>query len=148
MFEGLLIVIGLILGTALGIYISYKILFNKNNPQKTFEEQTKLISDIREAITNYILTTDVVLFNAIAKQKTILNDHNRIAIAIFLSASQFKDLLTAVLGSSEHTDDVYNSLKELNIPIGFMGDLPIYVSELLTEAPVFVAGGIQWTMDA
>jgi len=33
------------------------------------------------------------------------------------------------------------------MPIGHLGELPIYVSELLVTAPVFIAGGISWSFE-
>lgn len=112
--------------------------------QTEFEEQTKLIQDIREEITSHILNNNVEVFNAIAKQKIILHTNKRTAIAIFLSTEQLKAILTKILANPDHIENLVMTLSNLNVPIAFIGDLPVYVSALLTDAPVFVVGGIKW----
>lgn len=151
---GSIIVIG-ICGIIIGAVII--ILYNKyqqkvkaievtQKQQTELEEQKKLISDIRKNVTNFILNDDIKTFDAIAKQKVILNDRNRDAIAIFLSTKQFKKILTSMLMDTPQNtvDNLCNTLIKLNVPVGFIGDLPLYVSELLTDAPVFVVGSIHW----
>jgi len=136
------------IATSIYLYFKYAIpICNGVRRQTEFEEQTKLIADIREAVTSHILTENVSVFNAIAKQKIILNTNKRNAIAIFLSDTQFRDILNELLGTTDHTDALVETLITLNVPVAFIGDLPVYVSALLTEAPVFVAGGIKWEFD-
>jgi hypothetical protein len=115
--------------------------------QTEFEEQTKLIQDIREAITSHILNDNVEIFNAIAKQKIILNTNKRGAIAIFLSTDQLKVILTKILINPDNIENLVTTLSDLNVPIAFIGNLPVYVSALLTDAPVFVVGGIKWDIN-
>ena len=140
----------LLLNMLIGGWIYYKyILPIKKNQlrQMEFEEQTKLVADIREAVTSYILNEDISIFSAIAKQKVILNANNRKGIAIFLSSTQFKNIIISILGTPEHSDELVETLTVLNVPIAYIGDLPVYVSTLLTDAPVFVVGSIKWALD-
>ncbi len=150
--ESILSILGILLTTSIVIivfwYYKYiKPITNKQHQQTEFEEQTKLIADIREAVTLHILNTDTSIFSAIAKQKVILNANKRKAIAIFLSSIQFKNILTAILGTTEYSDELVETLITLNVPVAYIGDLPVHVSSLLIDAPVFVVGSIKWELD-
>lgn len=101
---------------------------------------------LREAIVDQILNNQPQLFDAIAKQRIILHNQNREPVAIFLSVDTFKMLVRQTLSEDniEEVDSLYDAIQGTDMPIGHLGLLPIYVSELLAEAPVFVAGGISW----
>ncbi|MCK4821174.1 hypothetical protein KA005_35745 [bacterium] len=107
----------------------------------------EFLSDLRETIVDQILNNQPQLFDAIAKQRVILANQKREPVAIFLNPEIFKELLRNAL-SDNHLDEVeslYDAIRGLDMPIGHLGILPIYVTELLIEAPVFVAGGITWS---
>jgi len=127
--------------------VPYKIALKKSeeNPLKATEE---FLSNIREAIVDQILNKQPRLFEAIAKQRSILANQDRDPIAIFLNPEIFKELLRNALGKDhfEEVENLYKAIHALDMPIGHLGDLPIYVTPLLTRAPVFVAGGINWTI--
>ncbi len=110
-----------------------------------FQETQAIIGQIRSTIQDQVLNHHVKLFNGIAKQKMVLNDQGRTSIAIFISPDMFKDLI-AVATSDDQAETLYEIMLGLRTPVGFLGDLPIYISELLTDAPVFVVGGIRWEL--
>jgi len=127
----------------------YKILHPRVQVTKDdrMAQSIQLVGQIREVIVGQILNNHPKLFSAIAKQKTILNDQQRDAIAIFLSPNMFKELmLNYAEYSHEHLNTVYTTLRDLQMPIGFLGNLPIYISELMKESPVFVVGSISWEL--
>ncbi len=118
----------------------------KENPLKATEE---FLSNIREVIVDQILNKQPRLFEAIAKQRIILANQEREPVAIFLNPEIFKELLRNSLNSG-HLDEVenlYEAIRELDMPIGHLGELPIYVTERLKRAPVFIAGGINWSLE-
>jgi len=115
----------------------------KESPLKETEE---FLSKIREAVVDQVLNKQPRLFDAIAKQRMILANQEREPVAIFLNPEIFKELLRNSL-NNEHLDEVdslYEAMHELDMPIGYLGELPMYVTELLKNAPVFIAGGINW----
>jgi len=113
-----------------------------------FKQSQEFIQNIRGTVLNQLLNNHTKLFSAIAKQKQILNDQNRAAIAIFITPQIFKELINVNnTNSPEQIDQLYGAIKGLEIPVGFLGDLPIYISELLINAPVFVVGSITWSFD-
>ncbi len=114
-----------------------------DNPLEKTEE---FLSQLREAVVSQILNDQPQLFDAIAKQRIILSNQDREPVAIFLNKDTFKALLHNALDGKQpnEVEDLYDAIKGLDMPIGHLGELPIYVSELLLKAPVFVAGGIQW----
>lgn len=138
-----------LLGVSSGIYAGYYYYKNILNAPTAPEDQLKLVTDIREHVTKYILTADTAVFNAIAKQKSILNSQNRNAVAIFLDIEQSTRILNAVLGTEKqkHTEELINAIDTLGMPFAYIGDMPVYISRLLDNAPVFVAGGIKWTLN-
>ncbi|KKL79768.1 hypothetical protein LCGC14_2011480 [marine sediment metagenome] len=108
----------------------------------------EFLTNLREAVVDQILNNQPQLFDAIAKQRVILANQEREPVAIFLSVDTFKMLVRKTL-SEDHlneVDSLYDAIQGLDMPIGHLGVLPIYVSELLVEAPVFIAGGIHWKM--
>jgi len=117
-------------------------MYKDNSLEKTEE----FLSQLKEAVVNQILNGQPQLFDAIAKQRIILDNQNREPVAIFLNKDTFKALLHNALDGKQpnEVDDLYDAIKGLDMPIGHLGVLPIYVSELLLKAPVFVAGGIRW----
>ena len=147
-------IIGLVLGGIM-LYVARRIVTRYNlytpssapppDPLKSTEE---FLSNIREAVIDQILNNQPQLFAAIAKQRIILADQEREPVAIFLNKSIFKQLLCESLGTDhqDEVDDLYDAMHGLDMPVGHLGALPIYVTELLKQAPIFVAGGIQWTM--
>lgn len=119
----------------------------KQKGDSEFQKTQEIIAQIRKTVLNQILNNNDKLFAAIAKQKIILNDQGRKGIAIFISPDMFKELLKNE-GSSkdDQIETLYEIMKDLRTPVGFLGDLPIYISELLTETPIFVVGGIYWNL--
>ena len=109
----------------------------------------EFLTSLREAIVDQILNNQPQLFDAIAKQRIILANQEREPVAIFLSVDTFKMLLRKTLSDDnlEEVDSLYDAIQGLDMPIGHLGVLPIYVTEFLVKAPVFVAGGINWTFD-
>ncbi|KKK93009.1 hypothetical protein LCGC14_2697180 [marine sediment metagenome] len=106
----------------------------------------EFLTNLREAVVDQILNNQPQLFDAIAKQRVILANQEREPVAIFLSVDTFKMLVRKTL-SADHlneVDSLYDAIQGLDMPIGHLGVLPIYVSELLVKAPVFIAGGIRW----
>lgn len=122
--------------------------FYANPMVDSLNNTEEFLSDLREAIVNQILNNQPQLFDAIAKQRIILANQEREPVAIFLNPEIFKELLRNALGDG-HLDEIenlYDAVHGLDIPIGHLGVLPIYVTELLTAAPIFVAGGINWNI--
>ena len=117
-------------------------------PPDLLQGTEKFITELREAIVSQVLNYQPQLFDAIAKQRVILANQDRDPIAIFLNIDTFKYVLTATLKGDQlkQVDELCDVVLGLDIPVGHLGTLPIYVTPLLKEAPVFVAGGIQWTM--
>ena len=115
----------------------------------TMEKTEEFLVNLRETVVNQILNDQPQLFDAIAKQRIILANQNREPVAIFLNVSTFKMLLLNELGDKQQNEveSLYEAIKGLDMPVGHLGALPIYVSGLLVEAPVFVAGGISWQLD-
>lgn len=110
----------------------------------------EFLSDLRKTVVDQILNNRPQLFDAIAKQRVILANQERAPVAIFLSPSTFKELLRTALNKGEDINEIeslYEVIRELDIPVGHLGVLPIYASELLVDAPVFVAGGISWSLE-
>jgi len=109
----------------------------------------EFLRDLREAVTDQILNHHSQLFDAIAKQRIILDNRDRDPVAIFLSEPIFKELVLNAVNTTQLDDNgienLCSTLQELGLPIGHLGELPIYVTPLLTSAPVLVAGGINWT---
>lgn len=115
----------------------------------SLNDTEEFLSNLREAVVDQILNNQPQLFDAIAKQRIILANQEREPVAIFLSVDTFKMLVRKTL-SDDHFKEVeslYEAIQGLDMPIGHLGVLPIYVTELLVKAPVFVAGGISWKMD-
>lgn len=112
----------------------------------SLEKTEEFLSQLKEAVVNQILNGQPQLFDAIAKQRIILDNQDREPVAIFLNKDTFKALLHNALDGKQpnEVEDLYDAIKGLDMPIGHLGVLPIYVSELLLKAPVFVAGGIRW----
>lgn len=117
------------------------------NGDSAFQETQVIIRQIRKTILDQVLNHNAKLFAGIAKQKIVLNDQGRPCIAIFLSPDMFKELLfQANAGDTDQIEKLYAIMLDLGAPVGFLGDLPIYISEFLTDAPVFVVGGIRWEL--
>jgi len=117
----------------------------KQDKRDSFEESEKLFHQIRGAITSQLLAdTNADVFTGIAKQRRVLADNNRESVAIFLRPDLFKRLLSNAFKSNVET--VYNIMIGLNVPVGYLGEVPVYVSKRLKDAPVFVAGGITWEL--
>ena len=122
--------------------------FYVNPTANSLSDTEEFLSSLRETIVDQILNNQPQLFDAIAKQRIILANQEREPVAIFLSPETFKGLLRNAL-SDDHLDDVdslYEAIYGLDMPIGHLGTLPIYVTELLVKAPIFVAGGINWAI--
>lgn len=121
----------------------------KNPMEDSLSGTEEFLTSLRKAVAAQILNNQPQLFAAIAKQRTILANQEREPVAIFLSVTTFKALLRKTLSEDnpKEVDSLYNAIRGLDMPIGHLGILPIYVTELLVKAPVFVAGGINWTFD-
>ena len=104
---------------------------------------------IKNSIVLYeILHKHTKLFDAIAKQKKILNLQERKCISIFISKDMFMELISnAAVYDHTQLDSLYPIMRDLGTPVGFLGNLPIYLSDLLDEAPVFVVGAISWSFE-
>jgi len=136
----------------LGKYI-YNFYRNKaTSPMSTdtdeFRETQVIIQQIRDIVLYQILNKHTKLFDAIAKQKKILNLQERKCIAIFISKDMFMELISnAAVYDHTQLDSLYPIMRDLGTPVGFLGNLPIYLSDLLDEAPVFVVGAISWSFE-
>jgi len=113
----------------------------------SLEDTEAILRSIRDQVTNYILNDNPRLFNAIAKQKMILNDKGRATLAIFISEAEFFLILQEIVsGDLKYINELHASLIALNVPVGYLGELPIYVSSHLVDAPIFVVGSIKWEL--
>lgn len=112
----------------------------------TLELLGDTLYNMRDALQQQLLNREILFFNAIATQKSILNKHGRKAIAIFFSVATFKEILSRTFDDTQKIPAL-DVLVQLQLPVAYLGELPVYVSELLTTAPVFVAGGINWVID-
>lgn len=123
--------------------------FYTNPASNVLSNTEEFLTDLRETVVNQILNHQPQLFDAIAKQRIILANQDRAPVAIFLSPKIFKELLQKALGDDQfdEIDNLYEAIQGLDMPIGHLGELPIYVSELLVTAPVFIAGGISWSFE-
>jgi hypothetical protein len=140
----LYVILSAVVGFCIGYFVSYRFKANESSLKDT----EVILRHIREQVTSHILNDNTRLFNAIAKQKMILNEKNRSAVAIFISEAEFNFILQDIVnGDLNYISELHNSLVALNVPIGYLGELPIYVSRLLTEAPIFVVGSIKWCLD-
>ena len=128
---------------ALGVW-QYCARYRIDDFQKTTSDTQKVIEQIRKTVTDQIINHYPPLLAAIAKQKIILQEQSRQNIAIFMSSDMFMELMNSAKVSD--VEQLYDVMKDLGVPIGFLGELPIYLSELLTEAPIFVVGGIRWEL--
>ena len=117
--------------------------------EDSLNDTEEFLTSLRKAITDQILNNQPQLFDAIAKQRIILANQKREPVAIFLSVDTFKMLLHKTLSEDnlKEIDSLYEAIQGLDMPIGHLGVLPIYVTELLVKAPVFVAGGITWAFN-
>lgn len=152
MFETgtVIITIAVLMGLSgiIGYAIARKLSKFHQNGDSELEQSQKLIRKIREAVLSQILNNHAELLGGIAKQKQILKQHGRNSIAIFISEKMFKELMLGVDGyKAPQVDELYEIMRDLRTPVGFMGDLPIYISELLTQAPVFVVGSFTWSFE-
>ena len=138
-----------VVGIAVGAVIMWLIMRSKTSTVDTSIDQSKqLVGQIREVVQSQLLNNHPKLFQAIAKQKVILNEQRRESIAIFLSSNMFKELMqNADAYSDEQIEILYETMRDLRMPVGFLGELPIYISELMLDAPVFVVGAISWSFD-
>jgi len=125
--------------------------YRKNKPaESTLKDAEQIISTVQKTVVEQLCGNNHVdLFNAIAQQKIILNKHNRKSIAIFITPDTLKDLLNTAQITKTPADliNLYKIIKDFRIPVGYLGDLPIYLSEQLTDAPVFVAGDFKWELN-
>ncbi len=114
----------------------------------SLNDTEELLTNLRKAIVDQILNNQPQLFDAIAKQRIILANQEREPVAIFLNVETFKMLLRNTLSkdNANEVDSLYDAIHGLDMPVGHLGLLPIYVSELLVKAPVFIAGGISWSL--
>lgn len=111
----------------------------------TQDEIGDLIAKIRVGLTNAIIN-HAPLFEAIAKQKRILNENRRQTVAIFLSEDMSRTLLlTASLTTDEQVEPLLTAVRDLGVPVAMMGDIPVYISTKMSSQ-VFVAGAIDWEM--
>ena len=149
---GVYLIITLVVGMLLGgfIVIFFPKLSKKSdesNKEDSFEQSEKLMKQVRESVTGQLLNDkNTKIFAAIARQREILLNNDRKSLAIFLSQETFKSLLYNAVDTknTQHIESLYSLMKNLGTPVGFLGDLPIYVSEVLTDAPVQVVGSITW----
>lgn len=126
------------------------IAYAYTNPMEdSLSDTEEFLTSLRKAIVDQILNNQPQLFDAIAKQRMILANQEREPVAIFLSVNTFKMLLRKTLNEDnlKDVDSLYDAIQGLDMPIGHLGDLPIYVTELLEKAPIFVAGGITWSFN-
>lgn len=124
-------------------------LVYKNPVEDSLSNTEEFLTSLKKAIVDQILNNQPQLFAAIAKQRMILANQEREPVAIFLNVSTFKALLCKTLSKDnlDEVDNLYDAIRGLDMPIGHLGVLPIYVTELLVKAPVFVAGGINWSLN-
>jgi hypothetical protein len=124
--------------------------FINNYKKKVIEESDKQkaqeLQKVRDAISSYILSDEGAgLFDAIARQKMILQRENRSTIAIFLSVDTLRFIMLQVFTKhEEEIDMMLDTLLALEVPVAHLGDLPVYVSPRLSRAPIFVIGDILW----
>jgi hypothetical protein len=108
------------------------------NVQDTLREVMlqKFFDKVRDIILN-----DDILLSAMAKQRIILLKQNRKPIAIFISKDIFD---TIILSKVSFPFDMFNQIYKGKIPITYIAKIPVYVSTILTEAPLLVVGSIIW----
>lgn len=115
-------------------------------PQSVPAMQTALVN-LRQTILSHLLgDSGADILEAIAKQMRILNVNKRKSIAIFVSDRLFWSILEDSFkdAKDEELKELYALVHEFEIPICWLGELPVYLSQKMTTAPVFVAGEIKW----
>lgn len=88
-----------------------------------------------------IILKDDVLFDAMAKQRVLLLKQNRKPIAIFISEKVFEGILSKTSIPQPFHKQFFRDGK---MPITDIAKTPVYVSSVLTEAPLIVVGSIVW----
>ena len=138
------------LGSIVTFWTSWYFLVtrHKNDSPPTMAEMQETLQSLRDAITSYLLSDGVSVFSAIAKQKEILNNANRKAVAVFVSDEMFRDILVNTFQDqdSPYIDGIVDTFTSLEMPVAYLGELPVYVSSRLHKAPVYVCGEIEWSM--
>lgn len=92
------------------------------------------------------MSKEVDLIDAYAKQSHILARDNRAIIAIFMREDVYRAILEKCIKPKEGVAGIFTTMKATNEPIGFFGEIPIYLSSLMTQAPIFVSGEINWKL--
>lgn len=134
--------------SAISIYGTLRYTHKKATLQPTMHEMQVTLQSLRTAITSYLLSDGVSVFSAIARQKEILNAANRKAVAIFVSSKMFREILVNTFQDhdSPYIDGIVETFTSLEMPVAYLGELPVYVSARLQKAPVYVCGEITWEM--
>jgi len=113
---------------------------------KWYAEQRSLIDTIRKSFINHLLAKEPDIIEAIAKQSRVMGENRRAVIAIFISEAAYVNILRKIVEPSEKVSETVNVIKLLQEPVGYLGALPIYLSGLLSKAPIFVVGEISWQL--
>ena len=111
-----------------------------------YKQHREFLNKVKDTFTNQLLAREQVLINAYAKQSHILAASNRAVIAVFIREDVYKDILLRCITPKNSVQDIIDTMKNTQEPIGFFGDVPIYLSDLMTQSPIFVVGEITWTL--
>lgn len=108
------------------------------------KKHRKFLDEVREKFVDHLFGKEPTLIDAFAKQIRILKD--RRIIAVFMTEDLYRSLLQKFVQPTSVIDDIVSTVKSTGEPVGFIGNIPIYINTLLEKAPIFVVGEIKWEL--
>jgi len=112
-----------------------------------YKVHTEFMDRVRTSFTSGFMK-DPTLIDAYSKQSRILQkSDNRTVIAVFVDEGTYIQVLKSCINPIDKVDTIVTTVKATGEPIGAIGDIPMYLSSLMSKAPVFVVGEIRWELN-
>jgi hypothetical protein len=90
---------------------------------------------------------DPILMDAYTKQSQILRNNERNVVVILITEGTFDSVFDRVMiGESETKSTIRAALITSGKPVGFLTNIPIYISKLMNRAEIFIVGDITWEL--
>ena len=123
----------------------FKNIFNKIF-EAQYKKQHEFLDSIKNTFNTHLISKEYSILEGIVKQSKILRSNDRDVIAIFITIPTYRDILKRCVVPNNTVENIININLLLAAPVGNIGEIPIYVSPLMKQAPVFVVGEIKWEL--
>lgn len=110
------------------------------------KKHREFLNTVKSAFVTQLTAHEFSIMEGITKQSFILKRDDRKIIAIFVDETTCKQILMNCVTPVESVPTILTTIKNTEEPIGHVDDIPVYISQLMSKAPVFVVGEITWQL--